>query len=292
MINKIFYKLKNEGLVSTINAIFLKIKLIFKIKEFTVIKEFRSESDDGDYPKVVSSFINDSRKFKNFKRNSFYRRILEHVSYEQGKEYIKIIQRDNPQFIDEIEKFKFNDIIGNPYKFDYPQTGTISPTTLRYLKVASDLKKIFGNIGNEIAEIGCGYGGQFLILDKIFSFNKYYIFDLSIVNKLIEKYIESFVVISSYETLTINKFDGKKQFDFVISNYAFSEVPKLTQITYLKKIILNSKKGYITMNSGVEESACKNNHLSLEEIKSYLPNIKTIKEEPNTHKGNYILVWQ
>ncbi len=292
MIKKILVKLKNDGFISTIYAIFFKIKLFFKIRQFTVIKKLRSESENGSYPGVVSSFIKDNRKFKNFKRNNSYRRILEHVNYEQGKEYIKIIQRDNPHFIDEIEKFKFNDIIGNPYKFDYPQTGLISPTTLRYLKVASDLKKIFGNIGQEIAEIGCGYGGQFLILDKIFTLNKYYIFDLAIVNKLIEKYIESFVVTSSYKTLTLNEFDGKKQFDFVISNYAFSELPKLTQITYITKIILNSKKGYMTMNSGLDESAFQNNHLSLDEIKNYLPKVKIIKEEPYTHKGNYILIWK
>ena len=48
----------------------------------------------------------------------------------------------------------------------------------------------------------------------------------------------------------------------------------------------------MTMNSGVEESACKNNHLSLDEIKKYLPKAKIIKEEPLTHKGNYILIWK
>jgi phospholipid N-methyltransferase len=120
--------------------------------------------------------------------------------------------------------------------------------------------------------------------------NHYILMDLYDVNKLIEKYLEHHLLNSSYETKTINQLQSNKQFDLVISNYAFSEVPPQTQISYIKKILLNSKNGYLTMNSGKENSNFKN-HLSLQEIRNYIKNITILEEEPNTGEGNYIIIW-
>jgi hypothetical protein len=44
------------------------------------------------------------------------------------------------------------------------------------------------------------------------------------------------------------------------------------------------------MNSGKKNSFFKN-HLTLKEIRKYLPNIKIIPEEPLTAKENYIIIW-
>ena len=111
-----------------------------------------------------------------------------------------------------------------------------------------------------------------------------------LTNKLIEKYLEHHLLNSSYETKTINQLQSNKQFDLVISNYAFSEVPPQTQLSYIKKILSKSKNGYLTMNSGKENSTIKK-HLSLEEIKNYIKDIKILEEEPNTSEGNYIIIW-
>jgi len=51
-------------------------------------------------------------------------------------------------------------------------------------------------------------------------------FDLLDVNKLIEKYLEHHLTNSYYKTTTINQFNNETTFDFIISNYAFSELPK------------------------------------------------------------------
>ena len=115
--------------------------------------------------------------------------------------------------------------------------------------------------------------------------------DLHEVTKLIEKYLECYLLNSSYETKTINKISQENSWDLVISNYAFSELPSETQYNYINKILLKSKNGYMTMNSGVGASAFKKNHLSLKEITNLIPNIKIIAEEPLTFKDNYIIVW-
>ena len=260
-----------------------------KFKNYFSIKSLRSKSDNGLYSIAVQEAFTNKKKFNNFKSNIFYQDILEHVNYPQGLEYLNIIKRDS-NLLNNIDKFLINDQIGNPKKYYYEELKTkISPTTLRYIKVASDIKKIFKDEITNIVEIGCGYGGQYLILDQVMKINHYILIDLHDVNKLIEKYLEHHLLNSSYKTKTINQLQSNKQFDLVISNYAFSELPPQTQISYIKKILLNSKNGYLTMNSGKENGF--KNHLSLEEIRNFIKNITILEEEPNTGEGNYIIIW-
>ena len=253
-----------------------KIKKVinrFKSRSYNSIGFLRSWSDNGTYVKTVREFLINEKKFNKFKRNRYYREILEHVTRTQGEGYLKVINSDNRNLINNINEYKFNDLIGSPIKYKYPKIGEISPTTLRYLKVASDIKKYFKNVGYNFAEIGGGYGGQYLILDKIFDITSYTIFDLNDVNKLIEKYVEHFLTNSFYRTTTINQLDNTQSFDFIISNYGFSELPKKLQIVYLNKVIKKSKRGYMTMNSGFIKSD-SNNNLHIEDMKQYLPNLK------------------
>ncbi len=217
---------------------------------------------------------------------------MEHVSYSQGIEYLDYIIKNDKNLLNKIDKFLENDQIGNPKKYYYKEINKlISPTTLRYIKVGSDIEKIFSEKIDNIVEIGCGYGGQYLILDKLKNIQNYLLIDLFEVTKFIEKYLECFVLNSSYETKTINKISYDKSWDLVISNYAFSELPYETQLIYINKVLLKSKNGYMTMNSGLETSAFKTNHLSLKEITNLMPNIKIKPEEPLTAKDNYIIVW-
>ena len=115
-------------------------------------------------------------------------------------------------------------------------------------------------------------------------------FDLLDVNKLIEKYLEHHLTNSYYRTSTINQFDNQTAFDFIISNYAFSELPKKLQIKYMERFIKFSKAGYLTMNSGKERRE-NENCLSIDDIKYYLPSLKIIEEEPKTYETNYVIIW-
>jgi len=268
---------------------FLKI---FSKKYYKTIDSYRSESDNGFYLHIIEKATNDHKTFKNFKNHPFYQEILEHVSYSQGKEYLDCIIKNDKNLLDKIDEFLKNDKIGNPKKYYYKEIDKlVSPTTLRYIKVASDIKNIFSDKIDNIVEIGCGYGGQYLILDKLINIQNYLLIDLYEVTKFIEKYLECYVLNSSYETKTINKISQNNSWDLVISNYAFSELPSETQYNYIKKILLKSKNGYMTMNSGLDTSAFLKNHLSLKEITNLMPSIKIIPEKPLTHKGNYIIVW-
>ena len=205
-----------------------------------------------------------------------------------------IVKKQNPQFLDDatLTGLRKNDDIGNPIKHSYPSVGEISPTTLRYIKVASDIQVLFGNnLGDHVVEIGCGYGGQMLVLDQLFEIPRYTMFDVPLVCQLISKYVESYVINGSYRVTTLNKYQPSKV-DLAISNYAFSELPKHLQLMYVGKILSNSSKGYLTMNSGRGGSLDATfDKMSLEELREVLPEFEIIEEDPLTAPFNYVIVW-
>jgi putative sugar O-methyltransferase len=288
----ILNKFKNKNLFELYKIFTLRfLKIIIK-KYYKTVDKYRSESDNGFYLYIIEKANNNFRIFQNFRSHPIFIEIYEHVSKSQGKEYLDCIIKNDKNLLDKIDKFLENDKIGNPKKYYYKEIDKlISPTTLRYIKVASDIKKIFSDKIDNIVEVGCGYGGQYLILDKCINIRNYLLIDLYEVTKFIEKYLECYVLNSSYESKTINKISQESSWDLVISNYAFSELPSETQYNYINKILLKSKNGYMTMNSGLETSAFKKNHLSLKEITNLMPNIKIIPEEPLTFKDNYIIIW-
>jgi putative sugar O-methyltransferase len=282
-----------------LNYILRKLALLGYSKNFsTHVKsaDISSDSEVTRYVDAVNMAIKNPRHFENFKRDRRYREILEHVTFEQGMEYYKIFARDSPWMLSYLEDFRKNDELGNPVTYDYPGIGTFSPTTLRYIKVASDLQRYFGDLrGARIAEIGVGYGGQLIIADKVLNFDRYYLFDLPSVLQLVEKYLDEHLLRSSYECLTINQAEKNKTYDLVISNYAFSELPSRLQETYIDKVLSKAKRAYLTMNSGAEQGGA--NHvnekvkLSVSELAERLPPFKVLEEDPLTGERNYIIVW-
>jgi putative sugar O-methyltransferase len=260
--------------------------------EFIGSKSNRSVSDDGSYITAVKEAVSNYNSFCNFKRDSRYTAILEHASINQGSDCLEIIRSDSPALIERINDFKENDLEGGATVSMYDDIGSISPSTLRYLKVASDLKTLFGEVieGN-IAEVGVGYGGQLLISDKIFKFKEYHLFDLPPVLELTSRYLECHILNNSYRLFTLNQHNGEINYDLVVSNYAFSELPSKLQIRYIKKIFSKSKRGYLTMNSGLPSSAFQQDKLTFAELEKLLPHFEVMAERPLTHPGNYIIFW-
>jgi hypothetical protein len=90
---------------------------------------------------------------------------------------------------------KLHHIKGLPYP--------VSTTSLRYLKVALEIKLQRGSQLGHIVEIGCGHGGgQSIILDRIASIKTYAFVDLWRVNMLIMRFIEASSLSCNYSTST------------------------------------------------------------------------------------------
>jgi phospholipid N-methyltransferase len=246
-----------------------------------------SLSDNQAYPQLCIMASNDYKLFNNFRRHPIYNQILEHVSKELGDEYLAILSKDANVFT-YMDTFKLNDKFGNPIMFEYPGIGMISPTTLRYIKVLTDIKKYFGTVDNlNICEIGVGYGGQCRIINAYYNPATYSLVDIQPALALTQRYLDNFILNSVIKYKTMNELDYKF-YDLVISNYAFTELPRSVQNVYLRKIILNSKKGYITYN---EITPNQYNSYKLEELLALIPGSKVFKEEPLTHPKNCIIVW-
>jgi putative sugar O-methyltransferase len=256
------------------------------------ISGIRSISDDGSYISSVQEATSNYKKFTNFKVDPRYQAILEHATKDHGQAYLEIIKKQSPELLKQINSFKENDLIGGAVTYEYKDIGFNSPSTLRYLKVASDIKFYFGDsVGDHIAEIGVGYGGQLLILDKVLRFRQYDLFDLAPVLLLASKYIESHIINSAYQLTTLNQHRDDVNYDLAISNYAFSELPSKLQLRYIDKVLSKSKRGYMTMNSGKESSAFREDKLSLRELTEHLPPFDIVDEIPLTSTDNYIIIW-
>jgi putative sugar O-methyltransferase len=271
----------------------IKIFKTAKKLAFTSREGLRSASDNGGYVAFVEQAVADHVVFSQFKQSPVYQQILEHTSEVQARQYLEIIAEQTPEFQSLWDKFAVNDLVGGANVVRFSDQCKLSPSTLRYVKVASDLTSLFGDglQGAHVAEIGVGYGGQRLILDQLFRFQSYDMFDLPAVLGLVSKYLESHLLQSSYRTRTLNTHDGAKPYDLVISNYAFSELPTVVQRVYVEKVLRHAARGYLTMNSGTPKSLYAEERMSLDEIQSSIPNTRVLEELPLSYPGNYLLVW-
>jgi putative sugar O-methyltransferase len=251
----------------------------------------RSISDNGLYIPFVTQATHNPAIFAIFKSHPIYREVLEHVDEAFGQRYLNVVAQDNPSFLERIEELRLNDAIGQPITYQYEGIGAISPTTLRYMKVVSDVRKFFGENFETVAEVGVGYGGQMFIIDKLLNIKQYHLFDLVPVLNLVSMYLESHQLNGSYKCMTINQSCGGLDYDLAISNYAFSELPSSLQKLYIKKILLKARRGYLTMNSGLPNSAYRDDKLSLSDLQELLPPFELVDEYPLTSNGNYIIVW-
>ncbi len=294
MINnqKISKAFKNPDLA--IKYIYRKLIFFFSLNRYySSLQSSRSLSDDGYYPGFARLASMSPRVFRTFRSNSGYERILGRDLYEDGVRFLDVIKAHYPDLLSEnyIETFKMNDYLGGPRCFNY-ESLTISPATLRYIKTAGHIRELFGNKldGARVAEIGGGFGGQAFIMDRLFSLSSYRIFDLYDVNFLINRYLENFLLNCCVDTSTINSSDPICKYDFIISNFAFSELPRLLQVKYLHKVIKSAPMGFMTMNSGFHDSPFNDGKMMFEELSQYLPASHVLVERPQ-ESGRYIIVW-
>jgi hypothetical protein len=247
-------------------------------------------STKENYFKICELIATNDEYFKVFKKNKNYTPILEHVDYNLGNQYLNIILNDYNESIlgkvlDRLEDIKENDRLGSPTVFNYPTVGVISPTTLRYIKVLMDILKLdFDLNGKSVVEIGGGYGGQALVLSKFFEFENYTILDLKTASMVQKRYLLEAGF--SANTGTIDDFE-ERNYDFVISNYAFSEISKTYQDVYLDRVIRRSSSGYFQINPDASECY---NHIEIREIFSSFPNAQFLSDYPmdKRYPNNFI----
>ena len=217
--------------------------------------------------------------------------MLEHVSKEAGFAYLHQIvshyKISSSQILDLCRPISN---IGGPELVDFGLGEKISPTALRYLKVALEIRDMNGSSLGNVVEIGCGYGGQSLLLSALCKIESYLFVDMWQVNLLIQRFIESSNFNVPYSLKTIRQVSPRAEFDLAISNYAFSEFNTELQAICLRNILAKSHAGYLTMNHGKvddEGGTC----IPASIIQSILSKVTLSEEKPLTGLNNYLLHW-
>jgi len=246
-------------------------------RRFRRLRGRTSVSDTRAYNSLCAAAAADPDVFATFKRQPAYTAILEHVSCDLGAAYLKAAIAQTPSLEATLDRFRDNDRLGKPHVCDFGTYGVFSPTTLRSVKVLSDLRTLFGPLDDfRIVEIGVGYGGQCFITHAGGGFRSYALIDLPSVLLLGSRYLEELGVPNVV-------VDSEGPFDLVLSNYAFSECTRQVQEGYLRELIQPTPRGYMTCNFM--------DGLNRDELAARLPGARWIEERPLSAKGNEILVW-
>jgi hypothetical protein len=242
-----------------------------------------SISDYSEYSEFCELASQDKELFSKFRSCIEYQEILEHVTRSLGNLYLNEIKNNSGSISKVIELA--SDDIGKPIKFNYQGVGRVSPTQLRYYKVLLDLQKYFGRLdGYKVVEVGIGYGGQSSQICKEFKVSNYTLIDLPSVLKLARNYLD---LRAPNSPISYGHFNHG-EVDLFISNYAFSELRRDIQNDYFEKYVSKARRGYVTYNHITPEDW---GSFTAVEFANKIKGSEIIAEEPNTGKGNVIVLW-
>jgi len=231
----------------------------------------------------------------NFRKNNYFRSIVETVSPHFGMLYFNNINNKYSKYISNID-WKTIEVlanVGSPYNQQYIFNNnkySLSPTILRYIQFTLDtLTHIKNNTPLtelNIVEIGGGFGFQGILLYEFahlfdLKVSNYTIVDLKSVCNLQNTFINE---CKKFTNITYNlnaiTFDDYKENNnnFFISNYALGELNTYWQNTYIRNIVSKIKHGYLCWNFSPENP----------KIHSYFHSIKTTQEEENPQTNNSV----
>lgn len=239
----------------------------------------------ASYVAYVVQTLKNEHMFANFKSSPAYTTMLEHVSSEQGFQYLAQI-RENTTFTNDIlrQYCAKNDAIGGGIKHNYG-FATTSPSNLRYILhaqfVLQHMKDLGMTLNVRVVEIGCGYGGLCLAIAHFaplydVAIAEYNLIDLAPVGELQKRYLAnaSLPFPSNFHVADTYGADIPADADtFVVSAYCFSEIDDALQREYITKLFPKVRHGWFAWNM----------------IPVYdfgFPILKNIQEEPLTGAHN------
>lgn len=257
-----------------------------KILESEITAGFSSITDEPNYLTVCILAQKDKDILNKFKSCYEYRLVLEHVSRSQGEEYLTQI-RENRRIVGNMERISKKEI-GEPFKYQYFELGSLSPTQIRYAKILQDLERMFDfSKIQHVVEIGIGNGGQAAQMCNLHSLASYTLIDLDPVLGLTQILLSTHRFETKFEFLNPNQVNSLSS-DLFLSNFAFSELNKSTQDLYIENVLRYSKRGFMLYNHIHENPETSYSAL---EILERIPGSSIFAEAPLTYVGNVIVAW-
>jgi putative sugar O-methyltransferase len=214
-----------------------------------------SLSDYDAFRAFCERAARDDGAFRNFRRHPECVRVIETLKRRDGADYLRSALQQTPGFSGLLDRFATSDLVGRP-RTSLFRTGMLrhrrfAPTTLRYIRTASDLQIHFGSLdGLRILEIGGGYGGLCKIITDVWPVRAYTIIDLPEPLGLAQRFL------TACGAANVEFVDGtagdlmppSEPYDLVISNYAFSELGRASQSVYLRTLMHQARRGYLMWN--------------------------------------------
>tara|TARA_Y100000310_G_C20698691_1_gene827711 strand:+ start:4875 stop:5738 length:864 start_codon:yes stop_codon:yes gene_type:complete len=244
----------------------------------------KDDESYATYSEASQSAAINEQSFSTFKQNPNYTYELEHTSPPLGEHYITLLKKEHEEDIKKInwDNVRLNDKYGGTNKYQFsklePYCGKdfgFSPTTIGYLYLAlrmvnslkeKDIKEV------DVFEIGCGYGGQCFLFNIVADFlevtvNSYNLVDLKYPILLQKKYLSLAMPRNKkfrfWPCDEYNMWKGETgNVDYVISNYALSEMSSEWGERYIESIIKKAKHGFFQFNGGDAERFKGNLQLS------------------------------
>ncbi len=253
----------------------------------------RCVSDHKVFKELCAKATRQPESFKHFKRDPFFTLFAENTSVDEGRICLELIRSRYPDLLTHMDQFRQNDALGSPVTASYENIGTISPTTLHYIKVLGELRKEFGDLSAmDIIEIGGGYGGQCKIISDLFSFKSYTLVDLPETLELAKKYLTE-AGVKNVRFLTPDQLSKEERYDLVLSTYGFSEYNRTLQKSLFTQVLERSQRGYLDCNFCSKQFRV--DPLSKKQLIETFKNrgfpFRILEEEPRRGKENFILVW-
>ncbi len=253
--------------------------------------EYAQQSITGSMPtylEACSKAVEDPSYFQTFRSRPEYGPILECGFGGESAQYL--LNKASSQTLAKLELFRRLDQYGAPVTNDIPGVGRFSGTTLRYVVIADQITKFFSLPSQPvIAEVGAGFGGQCYILSHAIPFSKYFIYDLPEVECLIGKMMQTLAV-KNVSLMPLQSQLPVGKIDLLVSNYAFSECSRETQLSYFERVLSKADRGYIIFN----KLGCFNS-LSAEELVQLLDerhmNPQVHPEPIFTYQDNVLITW-
>jgi len=214
----------------------------------------------AQYTEAVKRNLDRHEDFWNFKSDAAYNYVLEHVSAEEGENYLALIEEEfNTPYAENkdrlIELAQLNDKYGSPTTSDIKGFATCSPTNLRYIYhclLILESAKLCDQMEMDIIEIGGGYGGLCYYLHNLahlfdIKIKSYIMFDIPSVCALQKEYLNNLGI--EIQAYGIDDLQLQKD-SFLVSNYAFSELPEDIRDEYSYLIINKfTSHGFLAWNA-------------------------------------------
>ncbi len=214
-----------------------------------------SISDLPNYREACRRAATDDATFAGFRRHPDYAWVVSEAIPHEARDFYELLEQRGFDF-DFFDRVRDLDQVGGPHVVDYARAGSVSPQTMRYVKVLSDLEALLGSLeGKSIVEIGVGFGGQCATLARRHRLARYTLVDLPEPLMVARRYLER-LAIDNVAFAVLEELSPDVRHDLVISTYGISEVARAYQVEYVNRVLRWARAGYLLWNSEPLRQRC------------------------------------